>query len=63
MFIDFVDVEMFSKQSSVPNNFHINIIYKHLILGNHFGTERSWGVGQSFRNGGSIKNHVQNITG
>ena len=31
MFIDFVDVENFAKQSGVSNNFYINKINKHLI--------------------------------
>lgn len=43
MFIDFVDLEIFAKQSGVPNNFYINIIYKNLIPANHFGTKNSEG--------------------
>jgi hypothetical protein len=48
-FINFVDAENFAKEFGVPNNPHINKIYKHLISNNHFGTKKNTkGVGQSF---------------
>lgn len=42
MFIDYVDVEDFAKQTSVPNNFCINKINKHLVSNNHFGDKNLW---------------------
>ena len=36
-FIDFVNVKNLAREFGVQNNFHINKIYKHLILNNHFG--------------------------
>lgn len=35
MFIEFVDVDSFVKQS-LPSSFHINVIYKQSILNHHF---------------------------
>jgi len=40
-FSNFVDVKIFAKEFGVPNNPHINKIYKHLISNNHFGTKKT----------------------
>jgi hypothetical protein len=54
MFIDFVDVEIVDSPIFLTKFFCVNKINKHLNSDDYFGIKCSRGVGQSFRDGGSI---------